>query len=121
VVIIVFLLLNDVYDKFLEIAVKGPHIYFAQLLLSLVYLLIFDNIPIDQALVGWDSFKNVENIDPLHHRMWSVPDQLEIPFDFLMDYFNKIYYRSLDGLLIGVDLVFERGQYLDNEGVQVIC
>ena len=52
VVVVRLLLLYDVYDDLLEVAVEGAYVDLAQLLLGLVDLLVLDHVLVDQTLVG---------------------------------------------------------------------
>ena len=51
-IIVAFLLLDNIDNEFLEIPVESSDVYFAQLFLSFIYLFVFDYISIHETLVS---------------------------------------------------------------------
>ena len=121
VVVICFLSFNDIDDNFLKIFVKSSHVYFAQLLLSFIYFLIFDDILVHQTGIRRNRFQYIQHINPFNFAVRWIPHQFQIPFYFLMHDANKINCCSLDRLLIEIDLLLQRCQDLDYQGMKIVC
>jgi hypothetical protein len=51
-IIIAFLLLDNIYNEFLEFAVESSDVYFTELFLSFIYLFVFDYVSIHETLVS---------------------------------------------------------------------
>lgn len=115
-----FLFLDDVYDYLLEVVVESADVYFAELLLGLVDLLVLDYVLVDQALVGREGLEDVQNIDALDLDMGGVPDQLQVELHFLLHDLHEADQRPPHLLLVRVDLTLQHRHDLVDEGVQVV-